>query len=689
MTALPSAANDECRQSHRGSLAALGARGRGEVSCIVMPALITYFRTHPWQRRLFTVSLAIMLGAAAAVLCLPRFRDAMIIRDMDSPDAKVRTRAVMRAVTQAGEDPATVGRLESALDGASDRQFKALVRALQTLGRFDVPGRNPLLLDRMTAYEVADNPSAPARGAFLVEIMTGGRDNQYVRRALKAASADANQDVRALAGMLAARLGDDDTLGHLVRDADPDVAEAATIDAAIARRKALLPDIGKYLADANGPRLPSAAALALAAMDPNAAAATLPAMLSRAVDANDPALRDRLLDIMGNLSDDATARAVMATIDRADKAGLYPPAAALLAAGRRKLPAAAPAVRKVLADSVKMPRGLLISQVHAAILAANDLKLPVRKAANDICRKLWNPRPGFRLMLTDAARLLGRQVAAPQGDQPDVPDPNECVRTLRQAVVADYEPTTWPASQPKPKPARTPLPSAAAAVALWKLDTKAAEEFIQVPAWDYVSLAGDCVAWNIGITGTDRAFALGLSLLPAANAPPELRVYNDDARSTGAVLLAIAAATPQRRKQAAERILSRLEAGPRGKEDSFYVRGAYQCALAILRDPGAADQALRLLETGQFSQRRAITALTLTGDLRGLDWLLWNRQVDREDMLLLLVDEQLGEVIAGCLPQLPAISPAAGADLGDWQLMRLRHAYEILRPGLKPQLQRK
>jgi hypothetical protein len=644
---------------------------------------------HPWQRRLVTASLAIVIGAAAAVLCLPWFRAAMIIRDMDSPDVKVSTRAVLRAISLADKDSAIVGRLESAMDGASDRQFHALVRALQILGRFDVPGRNPLLLDRMGAYEVADNPSTTAREIFLVEIMTGGRDNQYVRGALKAASADANQDVRALAGMLAARLGDDDTLGRLVRDADPNVAEAAALDAAIARRKALLPDIRKLLTDANDPRPLSAAALALAAMDPTAAAATLPAMLSRAVDANDPALRDRLLDIMGDLNDDATAKAVMETIDRADKAGLYPPAEALLAAGRRKLPAAAPAVRRVLSDSVKMPKGLLVSQVHAAILAANDLKMPVRKAANDICQKLWTHRPGFRLMLTDAARLLGRQVAAPQDDEPNVPSPDECIRTLRQAVVVDYEPTTWPASQPKPKPARTPLPSAAAAVALWNLDAKAAEEFIQIPAWDYVSLAGDYVAWNIGITGSDRAFELGLSLLPAANAPPELRVYNDDARSTGAMLLAIAAAaTPERRKQATARILSRLKAGQRGKEDSFYVRGAFQCALAILDDPNAAAQVLALLETGQFSQRRAITALTLAGDFRGLDWLLWNRQVDRQDMLLLLVDEQIGEVIANCLPQLPRISPAASTDLANWQLLRLRHAYEIRRPSLKPQLRR-
>ncbi len=657
-----------------------------------MPALVTYFRTHPWQRRLLTASLALVLGATTALLCLPWYRDTMIIREMDSPDAKVRSQAIFKALGRASQDPATAGRLESALAGASHRQFQALVQTLHILGRFDVPGRDPELLDRMSASEVAGNPSTMAREIFLIEILTGERDNQYVRQALKVASADANQDVRAMAGMLAARLGDDDALGRLVRDADPNVAEAAAIDAAIARRTALLPDMRKLLANAKDRRPLSAAAYALATMDPNAAADTLPAMLGRAIDANDPALRDRLLDVMGDLRDDATAEAIIEIIQRAEKAGQYPPAAALLAAGCRKLPAAAPAVRRVLVDSVKVPPGLLVRQVHAAIIAAGDLKMPVRKAANDICQKLWTPNPGFRLMLTDAARLLGRQAAAPQGNEPNAPSLEECVSTLRQAVVFDYSPTTWPVSQPKPQPARTPLPSAAAAVALWNLGTKAAEEFIQAPAYDNVSLAGDYVAWNIGIPGSDGAFELGLSLLPpppVPNTPSAPRVYSDDARSTGAMLLAIAATTPQHRKQAAERILARLEPGRRGMEDSFYVRGAYQCALAILGDPNANAQALSLLETGQFSQRRAITALTLAGNLRGLDWMLWNFQVDHEDMLLLLVDEQLDEVIVGCLPQLPRLSPAASDDLANWQLLKLRHAYQVHRPTLKPRLHRK
>jgi len=635
-----------------------------------MPALWTYFRQHPWQWRLLTVSLALMLGAATGVLCLPWVRDMRLIRDMDSPNSRVRDRAVLIAAARAEKSPAIVRRMDL-----------VLVRALQLLGRFDSPGRDPLLIDRLHAYEVAKNPSLKARGMFLVEILKTGRDNRYVREALKAATADANQDIRVMAGMLAGRLGDDAALGELLNDADPNVVEAAAIDAGLAGRKAVLDDINRLLADADDTRRLSAAAYSLASLDANAAGEKLPPLLARAIDANEPALRDRLLDVMGSLDDLATAAAIIETIGRSEQAGQYPPAAALLAAGRRKLTRAAPAIRRVLVAAVDAPKGLLVRQVHAAILAADNLNLPVRKAVNDICRKLWTWRPGFRLMLTDAARLLGAQATAPQDDEPDAPSPSECVQTLRQAVAAQYEPTTWPVGEEKPRPRRTPLPSAAAAVALWELSAKAAEEFVLIPAGDYISLSGDYVAWNIGITGGDRAFELGLWLLPALDDPAR-RIYNDDARATGAMLLAIAAKTPEARKRAARRIRSRLEGGRRGGEDSFHVRGAYQCALAILGDPNSPAQVLELLETGQFSPRRAITALTMAGELRGLDWLLWNPQIDRQDMLLLLVDDQIGDVIAGTVAPLPTISPAAGADLARWQLLILRHAYAIRRPRL-------
>ncbi len=671
----------------------LGARGPRRVSCKAMHALLTYLRQHKWQRRLLTISLTMTLGAGAAVICLPWVQDIRLIRDMDNADFRIRDRAVAIAARRAEAHPAIIGRMEAALDGASDRQFFSLVRALQLLGQFESPGRDPVHIDRLHAYEIAKNPSLKARGMFFVELLTGGRDNQYVREALQDAAADPNDDIRAMAGMLAARLGDDAALGKLLGDDDPNVVQAAAIDAGLTGRKAVLGDINRLLADANDDGRLSGGAYALASLDAKAAAGKLPALLNRAIDANKPDLRDRLLYVMGTLDDPATADAVIETITRNEQTGQYPPAAALLAAGRRKLTRAAPAIRRVLVGAVGAPKGLLVRQVHAAILAADDLKLPVRKEVHDICRKLWTWRPGFRLMLTDAARVLGKQLTVPQNDDPNAPSPVECARTLRRAIDVEYPPTTAPSGEARPSSRHTPLPSAAAAVALWKFQTQQSvnltmiPSFVMTPASDEVSLSGDHLAWNIGITGSKGAFELGLWLLPALN-DPNKRVYNNDARSTGAMLLAVAAATPKTRKQAAERVRSRLEGGQLGGEDNFYVRGAYQCALAILGDPNSPAHVLGLLETEQFSQRRAITALTLAGEFRGIDWLLWNTQVDQEDMLLLLVDDQIGDVIADCLAPLPRISPAAGTDLARWQLLILRHAYAIRRPALKPRLDR-
>ena len=179
------------------------------VYAVFMPALRTYFRQHPWQRRLVTVLLALVLGALAAVLALPWYIDTTLIGKMDSPNADQRDFAVLQAVKRAKDHPAIIDRMAAALPGSSDRQFEALVRALETLDKFDVPGRSPEMHDRRAAMEVAGSASDTARRVFLIELMTGGRDNPYVRKALAAAAADANSDQRCAACALAGRLGDD------------------------------------------------------------------------------------------------------------------------------------------------------------------------------------------------------------------------------------------------------------------------------------------------------------------------------------------------------------------------------------------------------------------------------------------------------------------------------------------------
>jgi len=648
-----------------------------------MPAWMVYFRKHPWQRRLLTGSLAMVLGGLGALAVLPYVRDYLLLRDLDSARAARREAAIARAVRRASDSPRTLRRLEEALDGASDRQFVAIVAALRWLGKFNVPGRAGEHVDRAWVMELSGNASAENRSLFLAEMLLAGRDNAYVRRGLSVAAADASAEVRALSSALAARLGDDAALSALLADGDPNVSAAAALDAGLARRTAHVEALRRLLNSPGPLSVRSAAACALGRIDPNAAGPRLAAMLARADEADNAPLRDRLLHVLSWCPSPASSPAVLALLDRARRAGRYPPAMALVAAGRLGLADAERDVRSVLADAAGQKSGLTVRQVLAAVQAAEALDLPVRKEAEALCRTLWSPRPEFRTMLTAAARLLGRQASRPQLARADTPSRAECIVTLRRAALYDYLPTTAPAKT-QPIPRKTPVPSASAAAALWGLETPAAEEFIHNAAGEETTLPGDTVAWALGLTGTERAFAMGLSLLPAADAPPERRVYNDEARSAGAVLLALAGRTPSRRQAAARRVRSRLAGGRLGGEDNFHVRGAYHCALALLGDADSAREVVGLLQTGQFSQRRAITALTLGGELAGLDWLLWNPQVPPEDMLLLLVDEQLGDVLAVCLPEMPPVDAAAGDELAGWQLEILRRGYAIARARLGP-----
>jgi len=648
-----------------------------------MPAWIAYFRKHRWQRRLLTGSLAALLGAVAAIVALPHVRDHLLLRDLASSNAAVRAGAISRAVERAGKSPRTLRRLNEALDEASDRQFAAIVAALKWLGEFKVPGRKGEHVDRMWALELAGNPDAENRAMFLAEMLLAGRDNRYVRLGLSAAARDESADVRALSAALAARLGDDAALAALLEDADPNVSATAALDAGIARRASHSDRLRKMMGPSAGLSRRSAAAYALARIDPNGSAEALSSLLARADEAGDAKLRDRLLHVLCECPSPAARSAVPAVLERARRAGRHPPAMALAAAAKLRLTEAGPDVRNLLAAAVEAKGAVTIRQVHAALRAAEALGLPVRKEVNAICRTFWTYRPGFKLMLMAAARVLGRQARRPQAGREDVPSTADCIQTLRMAAVQDYEPTTYPAGT-KPRLINTPMPSAAAAVALWHLETPAAEEFLRNSAGEPTTLPGDYVSWHLGVTGVERAYRFGLTLLPPLDAPPDERVYNDERRSAGALLLAIAARTDAQRAGAAERVRSRLLGGDLGGEDDFHVRGAYRCALAILGDRESLREVAGLLGTGQFSQRRAITALTLSGELAGLDWMLWNRQVPADDMLFLLVDEQVSDILAACLPEAPAVDAAAGDDLAAWQLQILRHWYAIHRAKLRP-----
>jgi len=647
-----------------------------------MWALAVYFRRHAWQRRLLTASVTVLVAGLAAVVALPHIQDYLLLRDLGSTDARVRNKAIARAIQRGRDNERTLRRLNDALDEADDVKFAAIVSALKWLGQFNTPDRNPLHVDRAVAMELRANPSAETREIFLRETILSGRDNRYVRQVLASAAGDRAANVRAAAPLLAAALGEDGTVAKLLDDSDPNVVAAAALDAGLAGRPAHAAKLAELLEAPHALDVRAAAAYALARTDHAGSAARLRAALAAADEAGQTALRDRLLHVMAVLGGPRGEGGVLDVLERARKADKLPPAAALTAAARLRLAAAAPHLRRTLVAATTPNSGTLIRQVVAATRTADAMGIPARREIHDVCETLWSPRPQHRLMLLAAARALGRQAELPQPGRSDTPSRAQCIRTLRIAAIYDFLPTTAPAGK-KVKPLTSPFPSAAAAVALWKLRTPACEEFVRNSAGEQTTLPGDYVGWHVGIERTDRAFDLALTLLPPPDADPSLRVYNDDMRAAGAVMLAIAARTDDQKRIARDRVRSRLEGRRLGGEDSFHVRGAYQCALAILGDPAAAAVVKGLLETGQFSQRRAITALTLAGRLDGLDWLLWNRQLDEDDLMLLLVEEQIGEVIATCLPELPTVDAAASADLARWQLTILRHTYAIRRSRLR------
>jgi len=207
--------------------------------------------------------------------------------------------------------------------------------------------------------------------------------------------------------------------------------------------------------------------------------------------------------------------------------------------------------------------------------------------------------------------------------------------------------------------------------------------FVGNVAFAETTLPGEYVAWHVGTSGRAGAYGLGLSMLPSLGAPKTQRVYNDNERSAGAMLLALAARTPAQKEQAVERITSRLSGSATvGGEDNFHVAGSYKCALAILGLAQYQQDVLGLLETREFPQRRALTALGVTGRKEALDWVLWNPQIPIEQIDFLLVAKGIHEVFEVVAPQLPTIDLAAPNEVRLWQIQILRDTYILRRAGV-------
>ena len=645
----------------------------------------TYLAQHPWQRRLLTVSLAMTTGLIAALLLYPHVLDYWMIHELGDENPVAREGAIGRAVITASTSPRFTRRLAEALDTDDDLKFEAVARVLNRLGKFYTARRDPVHVSRMQALQIETTHSASgpkdaawARRLILGDVLRAGQEGRYVRRALAAAVADEAAGVREVSAVLAGRLGEDDKLAALLADKDPAVRAAAALTAGIAGRRGLVEPL-RGLLSADDPGVVSSAACALAVLSPKADGPKIAEILAAA---SDTKLRARLLHVMTILKGTVAEDAVRAALARARAAGKPPEAMALLAAGKLGLASAAPDIRAVLAAATAEGSPLIESQLLAALTAADALDLPVRREAHDICRKLWNPM--LELTMMAAADLLGRQMDAPQPDQPGPPVREDCVQTLREASVYIAEPTTRP-SDVLPRYLTTPMASSAAAVSLWRLKDSPAGQFVRNVCADRSTLPGDYVAWHLGRSGEARAFDLGMEMLPALDAPLAQRVYNDNERSAGAMLLALSARTDKQKDAARRRITSRLVGGPRGGEDDPYVRGAYRCALLILGEDQISE-IRQLMDLGEFPQRRGLTALLAAGDLRTLDGLIFSPRLHDESLAFLLVNKGIAEVLAAALPDLPTVDVSAEQDLRIWQVRILRHTYSIRRKALSPAL---
>ncbi|MCK5558572.1 MAG: hypothetical protein KAJ01_09345, partial [Candidatus Hydrogenedentes bacterium] len=313
-----------------------------------------------------------------------------------------------------------------------------------------------------------------------MKLLLSGRDNRYVRRAMRMAAKDRDPTVRAAVAPLAARLGNDDILRGLLEDTDLRVVSAAALDAGIAARTDLVSPISRLLdryvplhqrsrsapttseaQNATSEKLlevVSCSAYALAKLSPKHYS---PMLCDLARRSTDPELRDRLLVVLAVLNDTGARQAVMDIIHSARWARPFAPAMALEAAARMKLTDADMMGMEVLTAGGKRDKNLLESQVIAALDLAAALKRPCRREVYEICRNLWYPnRPAF---LVRAARLLGIQVSSDEHQPPGTPDRETCIRTLREAVQYSFATTTIDDGE---QTTTTPLGSAAAAVAM-------------------------------------------------------------------------------------------------------------------------------------------------------------------------------------------------------------------------------
>lgn len=690
-----------------------------------MGTIRTYFKEHPWQRRAISILLVVIAGSIVGRLTYPwylwyeqRQANQRLIEQLGDADPYRREVAVQKAILLGQKHEELASQLIAALDTPDEGRFLSLYYVLQRLGKLDTPDVNPRWLDRHrllefkaafasgeedippSARETAA-PTALVRRWYVRQALLCGRNNEYLRRMLIAAANDSSVGVRESAASLAARLGDDDVLAGLLRDPAARVRSATALAAGLAKRTALAEPIRRQFEsrlNLVGPSSPdgidqiASDAYALALLDPAGSSELL--CHTTAARADQPELQDRLLLALEALNDEEALQTVQDLLHADRWAGRSPSGVALYVAGKMHLPEATEIAMEALRAAAEGSQPLSVSRVLGAVDVVAEADYPCRTVAYALCRDLW--QPGEPALLTRLAHLLGVQ-AATKGQLGYVPSRAACVETLRDA--AQYS------RAGREEPVTTPLPSAAAAVALWTLDP-AEREFARLDSNDAsvsreailniveskTSLfylreataaddpaACDYVAWHVGRSGLSQAPAVGRAFLPVGRKrQPE---YNADVRACGAMILALSANDQPQRQAAVEHISRRLA------REEYPAAGSLRCALLMAGQTDQLAKVRMLLEMEDFPAARALLALLVAGDKTTLDWLLWNTNwnlpVPLEDIPPLLIDQVIGEVLQTAAPSLPTICPAADEATRLWQANILRHAYGIRRASVR------
>lgn len=657
-----------------------------------MSQFVEYFTEHRWQRRVVTLLVSLVITAVLLWIAYPHVQDYLLLRRLGSADKLLRHAAIEQAAFLARQQGHTAKFLNDSLQTESDLQFEAVASALARAKYFFISSRHGDDIDRYRMLQIQSThwpakqaAAAETRYALLRGLLLDGRQNAYVKRAAVMASTDEWAENRVIAAVLAAGFEDDALLGKLISDADGTVASAACLCAALAGRSGLTGQIAQVFEqaaiEAASPRatsqsvsqpttstatqpystpLPdhlevlSAAAYALAKMDP---AKYGPQIARQAMAAKDNDLRERLLSLMPMLSKDVALPVVQQALSAEQTIDISP--AALVAAAKLGDSSATQAAARVLKLVVKPGQGVPVSLVRAAMQAAGNSPSALHQEIRNYCLKLWGPQEEVSLIA--AARLLG-QASLTQSPLP--PDEVELFEKMVYwvgspgPVLTDTTPVLT-----------TPVPSAAAAVAMWLVNAPDAQEAVKDAAASEAHLAAQYIAWHASRIDQARAFELGLTMLPPSDSPISQREDRNHVRICGALMLALSARGQEQVRQAVDRIRPHVE-----MESDFYTRGACRSALLILGQPDQLQHVKNLLDSEAYPLRETLTALTFARDRLALDSLLWN--LDDEDLSYVLVNHGLLDVL-NCVQNLPRIDACSYGDILNWQMRIVRLAYGI------------